>query len=172
MKIIFIVFVCSFLFACRFHQDPVLLNIIKHKNEYSCIIETLIKNGDSLKLNGFINIDTLETYSLKSCSEISKIIKTLQQSKLLHSFIKNGNAPIYYSNKDCITIFVKQSKGLFNTTDYLLSSDYNEGTMMCGIMDLYSVNQNENISKLNIEIINNETGLNLIKITYDTDYGL
>lgn len=74
----------------------------------------------------------------------------------------NEKSYFFYSNKDCILLITRISEnsiGEFN--DILIGMNNNVGEFLCGINQIYSLNQNENTPSLSLHSYNITGSLNI-----------
>ncbi|MDB5229727.1 MAG: hypothetical protein JWN76_532 [Chitinophagaceae bacterium] len=174
LKILLLFFVILLCCSCMFFEDPILSSAKKHRSEYFCVLETLANSTKGIRDNAFMEIDSVSCYSNGFCKNLTQSIKILKQEGLVNSFLvaKKPIGHIFLSNKKCITILIKEAEENGQIVDYLITFYYNLNDMLCGVNQLYNVNQNENITKLKIEVENIDASYTLIKVTHAKDTGL
>ena len=90
--------------------------------------------------------------------------------KLIDAGIINENSKVVVSGPDCITIIngKNQPKSYIeqkNLADTLIMFNGNEGKFACGINDLYTLNQDELLSKMHFSVYKIDAAMNLFIVS-------
>ena len=76
--------------------------------------------------------------------------------------ILKNESVILYTSADCISLVTKGERGSVGSfIDYIVANNINEGYFGCSLNSLYTLNQDEKVKRLNIEVYQIDALLNL-----------
>jgi len=135
-QLIFLCALCSFLFTSC---DQMRVN----KEKYTRHID---------QLNQLLSDKYLKNYEIGKHYEVTKLISTNDPLyvQLIENGIINEKSYISYSNKDCITLVtrIQENELIHSFTDVLITRNVRLGQFICGINDIYLLNQDEYIVRI------------------------
>ena len=102
---------------------------------------------------------------LKSIPQIKEEVHYLEKKGLLKNEKTLNNNCVYFKNKYCISFFITKETTLFENKDvFLMFEDL--VPLLSGLGSFYSVNQEEHINKLNINVVNLEGIFSFVTVKY------
>lgn len=133
---IFCLFVITFFSSCNFFQS----NLKKYQPFTS-------------ELNELLSDKYLSKLEIGKRYDLTKVISSIDPLyiTLFNNGIINEKSFIHYSNKDCISLVtrVKENNLLNSFTDILITNNRRLGQFICGINDIYLLNQDEYVVRIN-----------------------
>ncbi len=143
------VLIVVFCISCR--KDNSIIK--QHRNRYNELEQLLSEKYFSTK----------EIGKKYLANEIIKSNDALYMLLEKEGILKK-NSYFIYSNKDCISLVTRLNENsLGSFTDVLVTMNYNIGEFLCGINQVYTLNQDENVNTLDINS-HNITGLMNVSI--------
>ena len=159
-KLIFVLFFIILYFVGCFKKEPLYNEVKENLNSFSKIVACL---SDSLFPD--IKDTLLSIQNLKSIAQIKDEVNYLEKKGLLKNERRFNNNCVYFKNKHCISFFIKREKTILENKDvFLMFEDL--VPLLSGLGSYYSVNQEEHISKLSINVSNIEGLFNYVTVAY------
>ncbi len=137
-------------------------------SKFDKVLEEVKTNNDTIEYIltpiHFIGKKSFGVYQLKELfSDNNAHLIQLKKSRLINSTTK-----IYYSSSQCISLVTRiEKKSTGGFIDYLISNNLNESDFVCGLNNIYNLNQNEDITQIKIKVKETNSLLTLAIIESD-----